>query len=67
MIHTVHLDDAYIDVKNLLKEMRYYKQGVRFESPIDCNVIPEGYMTVEQFRLEAKKSLTNILNEHGIY
>ena len=67
MVHTVYLDDNYVDVRNLLNEMRHYTQGVRFENPTDHNVIPEGYMTVEQFRTEAKKSLIQILNEHGIY
>ena len=28
---------------------------------------PEGYMTLEEFRIEAKASLTKILNERGIY
>ena len=30
-------------------------------------VAPDGYMTVEEFRAEAKQSLTRILNEHGIH
>jgi len=33
-------------------------------------VIPEisaGYMSLEEFRVEAKESLTKILNERGIY
>jgi len=29
--------------------------------------IPEGYMTLEEFRSESKASLTNILNEYGIH
>ncbi|MCL2649587.1 MAG: hypothetical protein FWD60_01010 [Candidatus Azobacteroides sp.] len=29
--------------------------------------IPEGYMSLEQFRVDAKASLTKILNERGIY
>ena len=29
--------------------------------------VPEGYMTLEEFRTESKASLTKILNEHGIY
>jgi len=45
-----------------------------FETPRDVHfspvkghdVAPEGYMTVEEFRAEAKQSLTKILNEHGI-
>ena len=28
---------------------------------------PEGYMTLEEFRIEAKSSLTKILHEHGVY
>ena len=29
--------------------------------------IPDGYMSLEEFRVEAKASLTKILNERGIY
>ena len=68
MIHTVHLDDKYVNIAGLLQEIRHQKQGVRFESSyIDSNIDLEEYMTVEQFRTEAKTSLTNILNKYGIY
>jgi len=30
-------------------------------------IAPEGYMSAEEFRIEAKASLTKILNERGIY
>ncbi|MCL2027927.1 MAG: hypothetical protein FWG79_05505 [Bacteroidales bacterium] len=39
----------------------------RIENPAKSGGMPEGYMTVEQFRTESKNSLTKILNEHGIY
>ena len=29
--------------------------------------IPEGYMTLEEFRTKSKISLTQLLNEHGIH
>ena len=29
--------------------------------------VPEGYMTLDEFRIESKASLTKILNEHGIH
>jgi len=67
MIHTVHLDDKQVDVRNLQKERRHFKQDVCFENPANSNVVPEGYMTIEEFRAEAKTSLTKLLNEHGIY
>ena len=28
---------------------------------------PEGYMTLEEFRVESKRSLTKILNDNGVY
>jgi hypothetical protein len=63
MIHTVYIDDEEIEGMNLLKEIRRNNRGVRF-APLKADA--EGYMTVEEFRMEAKKSLTRILNEHGI-
>jgi hypothetical protein len=33
----------------------------------ESEAVPEGYMTVEEFRAESKSSLTGILKEHGIY
>jgi len=66
MIHTVHLDNKHVSGRKLLKEIHRYKQGASFENPANSNVTPEGYMTVEEFRTEAKISLTKLLNEHGI-
>jgi len=69
MVHTVYLDDEYVNVKEILNEIHRQKQCVRFENPVLNNVTqaPEEYMTVEQFRIEAKTSLTKLLNQHGIY
>ena len=63
MVHPIHLDDNQVSVK----EIRRYKRGVCFENPVGSNIVPEGYMTVEEFRAEAKSSLTKLLNEHGIH
>ena len=66
MIHTVYIDDEDIDGRKLLKEIRRNNRGVRF-APLKADYAPpEGYMTVEEFRMEAKKNLTKILNKHGI-
>ena len=66
MIHTVYIDDEDIDGRVLLKEIRRNNRGVRFAPFKPDFVSPEGYMTVEEFRAEAKKSLVKILNEHDI-
>ena len=67
MIHPIHLDDEYIKAGKLSEEIHHQKQGVRFENPASNNIVPEGYMTIEQFRTEAKADLTKLLNKHGIY
>ncbi|MDR0866465.1 MAG: hypothetical protein LBO74_16265 [Candidatus Symbiothrix sp.] len=67
MVHTVYLDDTTINGRKLLKELRRYKKGIQFENFATGSVVPEGYMTPEEFRTKAKTSLTKILNEHGIY
>ena len=66
MIHTVHLDDCYVDVRNLLSELRHYKQGVSFENNATESVVPEGYMTGKEFRKRAIKKVNTFCDKHGI-
>ena len=67
IVDTIQLEENYVNVKNLQKEMSLKKRIVSFDNSNVSNVIPEGYMTVDQFRTEAKISLTKLLNERGIY
>ena len=66
MIHTVYLDDEYINVKKLLKEIHSQKQGVSFEKSTSNNIVPEGYMTVEEFRKRATIKVKTFCDNHGI-
>jgi len=66
MIHTVYIDDEDIDGRKLLTQIRRNNRGVRLTPPKADYTPPDGYMTVEDFRIETKKSLTKMLNEHGI-
>jgi hypothetical protein len=61
MIDTVDLDTK------MQKEMHHQKRSTRYKATPVNGAAPDEYMTVEQFRTEAKISLTKILNEHGIY
>ena len=65
MIHTVYLDDEYINVQELLQEIRSQKQGVRFENPA-VNGVPEGYMTSGEFWIEADKRIVKVCKQYGI-
>lgn len=66
MIHTIHLNDEYIDVKNLLEEIRRCKHGVRFENPYNSNTTPKGYMTSGEFRNRAFEKVNKFCDKHDI-
>jgi hypothetical protein len=66
MIHTVYLDDATVNGRKLLKELRRYKKGIRFDNPVTNGVVPEGYMTGEKFRKRAVMKVNKFCDEHGI-
>jgi len=67
MIHTVHLDDTYNNIKDLLQEIRSQKQGVTFEcSFVSDSVNQEEYMTSEEFWKEADKRIIKICERYGV-
>jgi hypothetical protein len=67
MIHTVHVDDKYFNIKDLLQEIRRQEQGVRFEQPVIVDkVVSDKYMTSKEFWEEADKRIIKICEQHGI-
>ncbi|MDR0792949.1 MAG: hypothetical protein LBE82_06545 [Chitinophagaceae bacterium] len=67
MIHTVHLDDTYSNIKNLLQEIRSQKHGVKFEYAfVSDNIQQEEYMTSEDFWKEADKRIIKICDRYGV-
>lgn len=67
MIHTVHLDDRYSNIKSLLQEIRSQEQGVRFEyHSVSDNINQEEYMTSEEFRKRSIKKVDKFCKKYGI-
>ena len=67
MIHTVHLDDTYNNIKDLLQEIRSQRHGVKFEySFVSDKVKQEEYMTSEEFWQEADKRIIKICERYGV-
>ena len=67
MIHTVHLDDKYSNIKDLLQEIRSQKQGVKFEySFVSDDIKQEKYMTSDEFWKEADKRIVKICERYGV-
>jgi len=66
MIHTVKIDDTTRNGKRILEEIRKYRTGVVFENPAVTGIVPEGYMTAEEFEKKAMEKVNKFCNEHGI-
>ena len=62
MIHTVKIDESTMNGKKLMREVRRYKKGVSIENSF---VIPEGYMTSEEFRRQVKEGIKSRLQANG--
>ena len=53
--------------RRLIKQLQRYPEVVRFENPAVTGIVPEGYVTLEEFRVEAKKRIHKLLNANGIH
>lgn len=65
MIHTIKIDDTTRNGKKILNDLRRYKKGVEFENPAVTGIIPEGYVTSEEFRKIVKENLVKKFSEDG--
>jgi len=63
MIHTVKIDESTMNGKKLMREVRRYKKGVTIENSF---VIPEGYVTGEEFSRRVIERLEKTYREHGL-
>ena len=66
MIHTVKIDDTTRNGKKIITDLRRYRKGVEFENPAVTGIVPEGYMTSEEFMDKSKKDLDEICRKHGL-
>lgn len=66
MIHIVKIDDNTRNGKKIITDLRHYRKGVVFENPAVTGVVPDGYMTSEEFEIESKKDLEEICKNHSL-
>jgi hypothetical protein len=66
MIHTVYIDDTTTVGKRFMNENRRRRKGIEFANPAVTGVIPEGYMTGEEFERRVKAELTELYRNHGL-
>ena len=66
MIHTIKIDDKTPTGKRLITELRKHNKEVKFEDPFIEGVIPEGYMTGDEFFTGIKEELKKRCQENGL-
>jgi len=63
MMHTIELDDKQV---NLKKEIRYQKHNICLENSKTSRVIPDGYLSSEEFWKEADKRIIRVCKQYGV-
>jgi len=63
MIHTIELDDTQVVLQ---KVIRRQKQDITLESSKTSRVIPEDYLSSEEFWKEADKRIIRVCKQYGV-
>lgn len=63
---TVRINTETPAGRRLIKQLQRYPEVARFENPAVTGIIPEGYVTLEEFREQAKKDTREFCKKHGI-
>ena len=59
MIHTIHLDDKYVDLQEIPRQ--------QFEQPVASNkIVKDEYMTSKEFWKEADKRIIKVCEQYGV-
>ena len=66
MIHTVKIDDKTPTGKRLINELRKHSKVVDFENPAVTGIIPEGYVTGDEFESKVKENINSYCKNNGI-
>ncbi|GHT67143.1 hypothetical protein FACS189452_04300 [Bacteroidia bacterium] len=65
MTHTMEIDDTIVATERFVKKPST-RSGVVFAKPVVAGIVPDGYVTVEEFRNEVKKRIRKYALENGI-
>jgi hypothetical protein len=66
MIHTVKISDDTPNGKRIIEDLRNNYKEVEFVSSTVSSIIPEGYMTANDFRKSVKSKIQKHYQENGL-
>ncbi|MDD2798108.1 MAG: hypothetical protein PHV20_05900 [Bacteroidales bacterium] len=66
MIHIVRIDDTTRNGKKVLNDLRRYHKGIEFENPVEKGIIPDGYVTGDEFEKQVNENINSYSKKSGI-
>jgi hypothetical protein len=66
MIYTVKINDSLPSGKKLLVELRKHPKSVEFENQTLNDIVPEGYLTGDEFVERGKEKILKYYKENGL-
>jgi len=66
MTYTVKIDGSTPTGKKIIKDLRRHPKTVKFENPVETGIVPEGYMTGNEFWGSVKEELKTYYNQNGL-
>ena len=66
MTYTVKIDGSTPTGKKIIKDLRRHPKTVKFENPAETGIVPEGYMTGDEFSKNVKSRLKEFYQANGL-
>lgn len=66
MTYNVKIDGSTPTGKKIIKDLRRHPKTVKFENPAETGVVPDGYMTGEEFAGNVKSRLKDFYKANGL-
>jgi hypothetical protein len=66
MVHTVYVDDATTAGRRFMSDYRRKRKGIEFNNPAITGIVPEGYITGDEFWGYVKERVTKHYKENGL-
>jgi len=66
MIHTVKINDRIPSGEKLIDELKSHPKAEEFENQLTDGVIPEGYLTGEEFVKRGKEKILKYYKENAL-
>lgn len=66
MTYHVKIDGTTATGKKLIQELKKYPDIVKFDNPAEMGIVPEGYMTGDEFSKNVKDRLKELYKSNGL-